>query len=108
MLSLRSAQCCATDFVNCRTEALLAPYAIANGVARSAATDDMLTIEPPPEVWISGIALLQPRKTPSTFTENIRLQSLSVDVSGFAFSLGGLRTPALLTRTCSPPQVARI
>src|SRR5580658_3975649 len=98
MLSRRSAQCCATDLVNCRTVALLAPYAIAKGVASSAATDDMLIMEPPPDAWISGIAVLQPRKTPSTFTANIRFQPLSVEVSGFALSLGGLRIPALLTR----------
>src|SRR5205085_786908 len=61
IFSLCSAQYCATDLVKCRTTALLAPYAVATGVATRPATDEMLMIEPDPLRRMALMPARQPR-----------------------------------------------
>src|SRR4051812_19538037 len=61
----------------------------------------MLTIEPPPDCFIAGIAVLQPRNVP------IELMSLTRRYSSRLQSSIELRTPmpAALSRPCKPPQL---
>ena len=56
-------------------------------------------IEPPPLALSAGIAVRQPRNTPSDITEFWKRNCSSVQVSGVAICT----TPALLTSTCNAP-----
>src|SRR4029077_17034782 len=64
----------------------------------------MLTIEPPPDFFIAGTALLQPRKVPS------ELMSLTRRYSSRLQSSIELRTPtpAAFSKPCRPPWVSTV
>src|SRR5262245_33987585 len=64
----------------------------------------MLTIEPPPDCFMAGIALLQPRKVPS------ELMSLTRRYSSRLQSSIELRTPtpAAFRRPCRPPKLSTV
>ena len=64
------------------------------------ATDERLTIEPPPVSFIARTASRQPRNVPSTLTALTLRQSASVAVS----MLPRTPMPALLTRMSRPPK----
>src|SRR3546814_1622642 len=66
------------------------------------ATEDMLTIEPPPEDSMAAMPYLHPRKVPSPFTRSICRQSSSSPTSGVE-GWGALPIPALLTRISRRP-----
>src|SRR5271157_2815960 len=66
------------------------------------ATEERLTIEPPPVAFIARTASRQPKKVPSTLTAWTLRQSASVSVSILPF----VPTPALLTRMSSRPNVS--
>ena len=73
----------AMDFVIERIPPLAAEYAKYGDSPTSAATDDMLMIEPPPDFVISGMAARHPKKVPSRCTRKILRQS-SVDVDSMS------------------------
>src|ERR1700716_2365007 len=64
----------------------------------------MLTIEPPPDCFSAGIAVLQPRNVPSELMSLTRRYSASVQSSI------ELRTPtpAAFSRPCSPPNLSTL
>ena len=73
----------AVDLVSRRTAALLAWYAgMPSLLPMMPAMEDMLTMEPPPESCMAGMAALVPRKTPlalmsSVLSQNSRVVSSS-------------------------------
>ena len=64
----------------------------------------MLTIEPPPDSFIAGMACLQPRNVPS------ELMSLTLRYSARVQSSIELRTPtpAAFSSPCSAPNVSTV
>jgi hypothetical protein len=64
------------------------------------ATEEMFTMEPPPDWRIAGIAYLVPRNTPLAFTAMTRSHSAAVRSS---IATRGMTIPALLTRMSSRP-----
>ena len=83
----------AVDLVSRRTAPLEALYAVAPALPIMPATDDMLTMEPPPDSRIAGIAAFVPRKTPLPLMSMTRSQLSAVSVS----TSPPFQIPALLT-----------
>ena len=71
---------------------------------RKAASEEVLTIEPPPDCRIAGTPCLQPRNTPSTLIDSMRRHCSTVSVSKVAGK--GPEMPALLTSPLSLPSRA--
>ena len=86
--------------VSARTAPLLAEYAATKDWPCMAATEDILTMEPPPDSAITGMACLQPRNTPSLLTALI-LRQLAMSVSTM---VPRAIMPALLTRISRRPK----
>lgn len=91
--------------MHCVSEAMAAldmQYSAWFGPGRNPQQDAILTIAPPPEAAISGIAARQMRNGACTFTPKDSVQSSSeVSVTG-----PRVMTPALLTTISSPPSAA--
>src|SRR5437764_13622516 len=71
---------------------------------RRPSTEEMLTIEPPPDCFIDGMAALQPRNVPSALMSLTRRYSSSVQSSI------ELRTPtpAAFKSPCRPPNLSTL
>src|SRR5439155_61693 len=76
-----------------------------NAIYFSAGIDDeMLTIDPPPAAFMTGIANFMPRKTPRALTAISRSQAAVSNRSSTALPL----SPASLTRMSGFPTLARV
>ena len=64
-------------------------------------TDEVFTIEPPPAAFSAGTAACMPRKQPTWFTLMTDMNSSR----GWSSIMPTFRTPALLMRTSSLPNV---
>src|SRR6516164_3000496 len=66
--------------------------------------EEMLTIDPPPDVVIGSITAFMPSQQPTAFTSSTRRKSAS-DMSAMR---ANCNTPALFTSTSSLPKVATV
>src|SRR5216683_5927222 len=80
ILSPAAAHSIATALANNRTPPFVAQYPARPADPLSPATDDMMTIDPPPARRIAGTAYFTDRNTPSRFTAVCRRQSAN-DIS---------------------------
>ncbi len=71
-----------------------------------AASDEVFTIEPPPDRRIAGTECLQPRNTPCTLIDRIFCHCSTVSVSKVAGN--GPAMPALLARPFNLPSRSRM
>ena len=100
MPSPREAHSIAIALANSRTPPLVAQYPAKVAEPRSPAIDEVITIEPPPDLRISGRQYLTDRNTPSRLTAVCRRQSarLISTIDGTMMPM-----PALATMMSSRP-----
>src|SRR5207245_9323624 len=89
------------------TPPLLAVYAICGVAAPTSATNDAtLMIEPPPERRMAGMPYLHPSHTP--FKLMLMTRSQIASAVSTVPSSSAWKMPALLYRTCRPPNVSMV
>src|SRR6266568_3066975 len=93
---------CAATLVMPRTANLLALYADSPAAPVNPSIEEMLTIDPPPAVFIGSITAFMPSQQPTALTSSTRRKASSV-ISAIG---ANVRIPALFTSTSSRPNVS--